>query len=209
MTIAPVSDSVKQAWCTAETGQVKKRPTSLLVESRQAQDGEGHLCKAVKHEHDEGEEDHAEVELALGEGVGVQLGAQEEGGRDHRHEHGQEEAEDVEEGVPLHQHKLSLHQETEQCERSCKLVPHQQHELSVRQKTKIVSREEPHVAMSANLGTVHSTEPQTDVTLTCQHAWKSAPLLSAYFFLISRALVSPCFSRAALSTPCDRRAVVS
>ena len=90
----------------------KKRPTSLLVESRQPQDGERHLRKAVEHEHDEGEEDHAEVQLALGEGVGVQLGAQEEGGRHNRHEHGQEEPEDVEEGVPLHQHKLSLHQET-------------------------------------------------------------------------------------------------
>ncbi len=74
--------------------------------------GEGHLREAVEHEHDEGEEDHAEVELALGEGVGVQLGAQEQGGRDDRHKHGQEEAEDVEEGVPLHQHKLSLHQKT-------------------------------------------------------------------------------------------------
>ncbi len=43
----------------------EKSPTSLLVESRQPQDGEGHLCKAIEHEHDEGEEDHAEVELAL------------------------------------------------------------------------------------------------------------------------------------------------
>jgi len=100
----------KFAWCTAQ-GE-KKSPTSLFVESRQAQDGEGHLREAVEHEHDEGEDDHAEVELALGEGVGVQLGAQEQGGRDDRHKHGQEEAEDVEEGVPLHQHKLSLHQKT-------------------------------------------------------------------------------------------------
>ena len=91
---------------------VEGMPTSLLIEPWQPQDGEGHLCKAVKHEHDEGEEDHAKVELPLGEGVGVQLGAQEEGGCDHRHEHGQEEAEDVEEGVPLHQNKLSLHKGT-------------------------------------------------------------------------------------------------
>ncbi len=57
----------------------------------------------------------------------MQLGAQEEGGRDDRHEHGQEESEDVQEGVPLHQHKLSLHQETKQCEGSCK------RDLAVRQ----------------------------------------------------------------------------
>ena len=38
----------------------------------------------------------------------MQLGTQEQRGC-HRHEHGQEEAEDVQEGIPLHQHKLSLH----------------------------------------------------------------------------------------------------
>ena len=83
--------------------------TSLLEEAGQPQNGEGHLSKTIKHEHDEGEEDHAEVQLALPHRVGVQLGAQEQRGRHHRHEHGQEEAEDVQEGVPLHQHKLTLH----------------------------------------------------------------------------------------------------
>lgn len=83
--------------------------TSLLEEARQPQDGKCHLGKAIKHEHDEGEEDHAKVQLALAHGVGVQLGAQEQGGRHHRHEHGQEEAKDVQEGVPLHKHKLTLH----------------------------------------------------------------------------------------------------
>ena len=83
--------------------------TSLLEEARQSQDGERHLSKTIKHEHDEGEEDHAKVQLTLSHGVGVQLGAQEQRCRHHRHEHGKEEAEDVQEGVPLHQHKLSLH----------------------------------------------------------------------------------------------------
>lgn len=83
--------------------------TSLLEEARQPQDGEGHLGKTIKHEHDEGEEDHAKVQLALPHGVGVQLGAQEQRGRHHCHEHCQEEAEEVQKGVPLHQHKLALH----------------------------------------------------------------------------------------------------
>lgn len=83
--------------------------TSLLEEAWQPQNGEGHLSEAIKHKHDEGEEDHAEIQLALPHRVGVQLGAQEQCGRDHRHEHSQEEAEDVQEGIPLHQHKLTLH----------------------------------------------------------------------------------------------------
>ena len=83
--------------------------TSLLEEARQPQNGERHLGKTIKHEHDEGEEDNAKVQLALPHGVSVQLGAQKQRGRHHRHEHGQEEAEDVQEGVPLHQHKLALH----------------------------------------------------------------------------------------------------
>ena len=51
----------------------------------------------------------------------MQLGAEEEGGRDDCHEHGQEESEDVQEGVPLHENKFSLHQEKTQCEGSCKM----------------------------------------------------------------------------------------
>ena len=38
----------------------------------------------------------------------MKLSAQKQGGGDNSHEHGEEEAEDVKEGVPLHQHKLSL-----------------------------------------------------------------------------------------------------
>ena len=45
----------------------KHERTSLLEEAWKPQNGERHFGKAIEHEHDEGEEDHAKVELALGD----------------------------------------------------------------------------------------------------------------------------------------------